>query len=69
MHLAVNSGPNFDRQHFFSAQQRAGAVSKSGFLTSRMVYRGKSDTWPSNVPSLGRILALLHLELDAIVKV
>ena len=69
MHLAANSGPNSGRQHFFSAQQRANAVSNSGFLTSRMVYRGKSDTWHSNVPSMARTLALLLSELDAIIKV
>ena len=48
MHLAANSSPNSGRQHLFSAQQRANAVPNSGFLTSRMVCRGKSDTWPSN---------------------
>ena len=48
MHLAANSGPNSGRQHLFSAQQRANAVPNSGFLTSRMVCHGKSDTWPSN---------------------
>ena len=51
MHLAANSGPNSGCQHFFSAQQRANAVPNSGFLSSGMVCRGKSDTWPSNVPS------------------
>ena len=65
MHLAVNSG----RQHLFSAQQRANAAPNSGFLTSRMVCRGKSDTWPSNVPSMSQTLALLLSELDTIVKV
>ena len=68
MHLAANSGPNSGRQHLFSAQQRANAVPNSGFLTSRMVCRGKSDTWPSNVPSMSPTLALLLSELDAIVK-
>ena len=68
MHLAANSGPNSGYQHLFSAQQRANAVPNSGFLTSRMVCRGKSDTWPSNVPSMGWTLALLLSELDAIVK-
>ena len=56
-------------QHLFSAQQRFNTVPNSGFLTSRMVCRGKSDTWPSNVPSMGRTLALLLSELDVIVKV
>ena len=69
MHLAVNSGPNSGRQHFFLTQQRANAVPNSGFLTSRMVCCGKSDKWPSNVPSIGQTLALLHSELDVIVKV
>ena len=49
-------------------QKRANAVPNSGFLTSRMVSRGKSDTWPSNVPSMSPTLALLLSELDAIVK-
>ena len=69
MKLAANSGPNSGRQHLFSAQQWADAVPSSGFLTSRMVCRGKIDTWRSNVPSMGRTLALLLSELDAIVKV
>ena len=67
MHLAPNSGPNFGHQHLFSAQQRANAVPNSGFLTSRMVCRAKSDTWPSDVPSMNPNLALLLSELDAIV--
>ena len=67
MHLAANSGPNSGRQHLFSAQQRANAVPNSGFLTSRIVCRAKSDTWPSNVPSMSPNLALLLSELDAIV--
>ena len=41
----------------------------SGFFTSRLVCRGKSYTWPSNVPSMDRTLALLLPQLDAIVKV
>ena len=69
MYLAANSGPNSGRQHLFLTQQRANAVPKSGFLTSRMVSRGKSDTWHSSVPSVARTLALLLLELDAIIKV
>ena len=69
MHLAANSGLNSGRQHFFSAQQRANAVPNFGFLTSRMVCRGKSNTWPSNVLSMGQTLALLLSELDGIVKV
>ena len=68
MHFAANAGPNSGRQHLFSAQQRANAVPNSGFLTSRMVCRGKSDTWRSNVPSMIPTLALLLSELDAIVK-
>ena len=48
--------------------QRTDAVPNSGFLTSRMVFRGKSHTWRSNVPSMGRTLVLLLSELDAIVK-
>ena len=40
----------------------------SGYLTSRMVCRGKSDTWSSNVPTMGQTVALLLSELDAIVK-
>ena len=68
MHLADNSGPNSGRQYLFSAQQWANAVPNSGFLTSGMVCRGKSDTWPSNVPSMSPNLAFLLLELDAIVK-
>ena len=64
MHLAANSG----RQYLFSAQQWANAVPNSGFLTSGMVCRGKSDTWPSNVPSMSPTLALLLSELDTIVK-
>ena len=44
IHLAANAGPNSGRQHLFSAHQRANAVPNSGFLTSRMVCRGKSDT-------------------------
>ena len=59
MDLAVNSGPNSGRQHLFSAQQRANVVPNSGFFTSIMVCRGKSDIWRSNVPSMGRTLALL----------
>ena len=69
MHLASNSGPNSGRQNLFSAQQRANAVPNFGFLTSRMGCRGKSDTWPSSMPSMGQTLALLLSELDAIVKV
>ena len=69
MHLAANSGPKCGHQHLFLAQQRPDAVPISGFLTSRMVYRDKSDTWPSNVLSMGQTLALLLSELDAIVKV
>ena len=69
MHLAANSGLNSDRKHFFSAQQRANALSNFDFLTSRIVSRGKSDTWRSNVPTMGRTLALLLSELYAIVKV
>ena len=69
MHLAVNCGPNSGRQDLVLVQQRADAVSNSGFLTSRMVCPGKSDTWPSNVPSMDGTLALLLSELDAIVKV
>ena len=65
MHLATYSG----RQHLFSAQQRADAVPNSGSLTSRIVCRGKSDTWPNNVPFMGRTQTLLLSELDAIVKV
>ena len=68
MHSAANAGPNSGRQHLFSAHQRANAVPNSGFLTSRMVCRAKSDTWPSNVPSMSPTLALLLLELDAIVR-
>ena len=68
MHLAVNSGPNSGRQHLFLAQQRANAVPNSDFLTSRIVCRGKSDTWPSNMPSMSPTLALLLSELDDIVK-
>ena len=68
MHLAANAGPNSGRQHLFSAQQRANAVPNCGFLTSKMVCRGKSDTWPSNVPSMSPTLAPLLSELDAIVK-
>ena len=48
MDLAVNSGPNSGRKHLFLAQKGANAVPNSGFLTSRMVCRGKIDTWPSN---------------------
>ena len=40
MHLTANTGPNYDRQHLFSAQQRAHIVPNSGFLTPRMVCRG-----------------------------
>ena len=65
MHLAANSG----RQCMFLAQQWAGAVPNSRFLTSRMDCRGKSDIWPSHVPSMGLILVLLLSELDAMVKV
>ena len=63
LHLAANSGPNSGRLHLFSAQQQAIALPNSGFLTSRMVCRGKSDTWPSNVPSMGPTLVLLFSEL------
>ena len=63
MHLAANSGPNFVRQHLFSAQQRANAVPNSGFLTSRMVCRSKSDTSHRNLPSMGRTPALLMSKL------
>ena len=69
IHLVDNFGPNSGRQHFFPAQQRADAISNSGFLISRMVCYGKSDTWPSNVPFVGLTLALLLPELDAIVQV
>ena len=69
MNLAANSGPNSGRQHLFPAQQRANAVPNSGFLTPRMFCPGKSDTWPSNVPSMGRILSILLSALDAIVKI
>ena len=68
MYLAANPGPNSGCQHLFLAQQRADAVPNSGFLNSGMVCRGKSDTWPSNVPSMSLTLALLLSELDAIVK-
>ena len=68
MHLACNSGPNSGHQYLFSAQQWANAVPNSGFLTSRMVCRGKSDTWPSTVPSMSPTLVLLLSKLDAIVK-
>ena len=68
MHLAANSGPNSGHQYLFSAQQWASTVPNSGFLTSGMVCRDKSDTWPSNVPSMSPTLALLLSELDAIVK-
>ena len=68
-HLAANSGPNLGRQHLFSAQEQADAGPNYGFLTYRMVCRGESDTWPSNVPSLGCALSLLLSELDDIVKV
>ena len=37
----------------------------SGFLTSKMVCRGKSDIWPSNVPSTSPTLALLLSEMAA----
>ena len=53
MHLAANSGPNSERQYLFLEQQRADTVPNSGFLTTRMDCRGKSDTWPNNVPSIG----------------
>ena len=69
MHLVANSGPNSGRQYLFSSQQRADAVPNSGFLTYRIVCRGKSDTWPSNVTSMGQTLTFLISELDAIVKV
>ena len=69
MYLAANLGPNSGRQHLFSAEQRADAVSTSRFLTSRMVFPGKNDTWRSNVLSMGHILALLLSELDAMEKV
>ena len=68
MHLAANSGPNSGRQYLFSAQQWANAVPNSGCLTSGIVCRSKSDTWPSNVPSMSPTLTLLLSELDAIVK-
>ena len=68
MYLAANSGINSVRQHLFSVQQRANFVPNSGFLTSRMVWCGRSETWSSNVPSMGRTLALLLSELNAIVK-
>ena len=68
MHLAANAGPNSVRQHLFLAQERPDVASSSGFLNSRMFCRGESDTWPSNVLYLGRILALLHSELNAIKK-
>ena len=68
MHLAANSGPNSGRQHLFSTQQRTNAVPNFGFFTSRMVCRGKSDTLPSNVPSMSPTLALLLSALDPIVK-
>ena len=60
IHLLANSCPTSGRQYLFSAQQRTDAVPNSGFLTSRMVCRGKSDTWPSNAPSMGQTLALLQ---------
>ena len=41
---------------------------RTGFLTSRMVCRGKSDIRPSNLLSMGRTRALLLSELDAIVN-
>ena len=63
MHLAANSGPNSSRQYLLSAQQRVNAVPNSSFLTSRIVCHGKSNTWPSNVPSMGRTLTFLILEL------
>ena len=69
MDLAANSGPNSGRQHLFFAHHRPDAVPNSGLLTSGMVCRGKSDTWPSNVPSMGQTLTLLLSELDLIVKV
>ena len=69
MHLVANSGPNYGCQDLFSAQQRADTVPNFGFLNSRMVCLSKSETWPSNVPSMGRTLDLLLSELDAIVKV
>ena len=68
MHLATIAVPNSGRQHLFSAQERANAVPIPDFLTSRMVCRGKSDTWPSKVPSMSPTLVLLLSELDAIVK-
>ena len=68
IYLATNSGPDSGRQYLCSAQQRANAVPNSGFLTSRRVCRGTSETWPSNVPSMGWTLTLLLSELDAIVK-
>ena len=69
IHLVANFGPNSDRQHLLSAQQRADAVPNSRFLSSRIVCRGKSDTWPSNMPSMDQTLALLLSEMDAMVKV
>ena len=69
MHLAANSGPNSVRQQLISEQQQVDAVPNSGFLTSRIVFCGKSDTWSSTVPPMGRNLALLLSRLDAIVKV
>ena len=69
MHLADNSGPNSGRQHLFLAKQRPDAVSNSGFLTFRMVCHSKSDTWLSNVPSMGWTLDFLFSELNIIVKV
>ena len=68
MHLGANAGPNSGRQHLFSAQQRANAVPNSRFLTFKMVCRDKSDTWPSNVLSMGQTPALLISKLDAMVK-
>ena len=69
LYLAASSGPNFGCQHLIFAQQWADAVPNFGFLSSKIFCRDKSDTWPSKVPSMGRTLALLLSELDAIVKV
>ena len=69
MYLMANSGPNSGRQHLFSAQKGADAVPNPGFLTSRMVSRGKNDRWPGNVPTMGQAMALPLLELDALVRV
>ena len=44
MPLVANFSPNSGRQHLFSVQKRADSMPNSGFLTSRKVCRGKSDT-------------------------